>query len=106
MLAYLSTEKTLAIFPIARILFLMISLRAAAVPTFNGIRRISSSGIHIALERILHRIMLQNVTTRFLSLFFTNLQWYWLGTPVEANYKTNQTKKTAELEVKKIHSCC
>lgn len=35
---YLRTEKTLAIFPIARILFLIISFRAAAVPTFNGIR--------------------------------------------------------------------
>lgn len=35
---YLRTEKTLAILPIARILFLIISFRAAAVPTFNGIR--------------------------------------------------------------------
>lgn len=37
-LKYLRTEKTLAILPIARILFLIISFRAAAVPTFNGIR--------------------------------------------------------------------
>lgn len=40
---YLRTEKTLAILPIARILFLIISFRAAAVPTFNGIREESQA---------------------------------------------------------------
>lgn len=42
---YLRTEKTLAILPIARILFLMISFRAAAEPTFNGINRKKDSSL-------------------------------------------------------------
>lgn len=45
MYQYLRTEKTLAILPIARILFLMISFRAAAEPTFNGIKRKKGSSL-------------------------------------------------------------
>lgn len=45
---YLRTEKTLAILPIARILFLMISFRAAAEPTFNGINKDSGLGHSLA----------------------------------------------------------
>ena len=59
---YLRTEKTLAILPIARILFLMISFRAAAEPTFNGINKDSSLG-HSHLH---HAI----------SLFHTHLNQY------------------------------
>jgi len=52
---YLRTEKTLAILPIARILFLIISFRAAAVPTFNGIReslKLRSTDRATVLQRI------------------------------------------------------
>lgn len=42
---YLRTEKTLAILPIARILFLIISFRAAAEPTFNGINKKKGSSL-------------------------------------------------------------
>lgn len=101
---YLRTEKTRAILPIARILFLMISFRAAAEPTFNGINRKKDSSLghphlyhsinlyHAHLNQ--HQTLCHQLTWRRLGelmpeslSFLQGLAQHWSNTGIWYRYK-------------------